>query len=338
MHIRYGVAICVVQLVLSILSSPVQGVRQLQIIAPLQSLTIADPEFTSETAESPFSSLRSQFLSKFRIGLQAETQVRKALQDAAASSELSSNGAGENVHWAKRAAMMDQKKHSQQEKSVEQAYDEAVASIPARTFSSRRRPNRNQYQFVGVIQSSASSSSQEPPIVWYTRKKPKEAKWTVRLIHPHRDAILKDLYDRGKIDIFAHYSNRGIQQTEPPESTTLTSSSASSAAKTSYQPTVQCRYLVRERSWKNLWNMSLKHVFTDNSGMFWRERRFPSQELYTDGQVVYESTYRFLDGRNGMRKVSSLSDFLRSRAVDAKIKKNLLQRLAKDVPDLVLEE
>jgi hypothetical protein len=342
MYVRTAVTIWIIQLFACMLSSlSVSGVRQLQIVAPLQSLTIADPEATREAAESPlpFPSFRSRFLAKFRIGLQAETKARKALQDAAASTDLASSTTSGNLHWAKQATQMDQKKYNQQEKIVEQAYDEAVASLPARASSPPSRSNRNRYQFVGVIQSSASSRQQDPPIVWYTRQKPKEAKWTVRLIHPHRDAILKDLYARGKIDIFAHYSNRGISPPESSESPSpTTTSSTSAASKVSHQPTIQCRYAVRERSWKNLWNMSLKHFFTDNSGMFWRERRIPSQQLYTDGQVVYESTYRYLDGRNGMHKVSSLSDFLRSRAVDAKIKQNLLQRLAKDVPDLVLED
>ena len=332
MHARATLLFCVIQLIASSLS-PVRGVRQLQIVAPLHSLTIADPEVQrdGDEAGSPVSSFRSQFLSKFRVGLQAEVKARKALQDATASNEPPSTTG--SVHWATQAAMNDQKKHSMQEKIVEKAYDEAVASIPLHSAPSQRRTNRNQYQFVGVIQDKTSSN--EPPIVWYTRKKPKLAKWTVRLIHPHRDAILKDLYDRGKIDIFAHYTNQGILQ----ESTdTATTTSSSVAPKVSYQPTIQCRYTVRERSWKNLWNVSLKHMFTDSSGMFWRERRFPSQQLFTDGQVVYESTYRYLDGRNGMHKVSSLSDFLRSRAVDPKIKQSLLQRLAKDVPDLVLED
>jgi hypothetical protein len=330
MYVRPGPYVCIFQLILLSLSVA-RGVRQLQIVAPLQSLTIADPEVTreGEVTESHFSSFRSQFLSKFRIGLQAETKARKALQEATV---LNEPAVPKGLNWATQAAMVDQTKHTLQEKIVEQAYDEAVASIPLRA-SSQRRTNRNQYQFVGVIQDKASGN--EPPIVWYTRKKPEQAKWTVRLIHPHRVAILKDLYDRGKIDIFACYTNRGISQ-EPPKSSTT--SNASVVPKMSYQPKIQCRYMVRERSWKNLWNMSFKHMFTDSSGMFWRERRLSSQQLYTDGQIVYESSYRYLDGRNGMHKVSSLSDFLRSRAIDPTVKQSLLQRLAKDVPDLVLED
>ena len=88
---------------------------------------------------------------------------------------------------------------------------------------------------------------------------------------------------------------------------------------------------------RNLWNFSPKHVLTDSSGMYWRERRV-RPGLYTDGQTVYEASYRYADGRNGMYRKSTLGQFLESTKVPDKQKKHILERLDKDAPDLVLEE
>jgi hypothetical protein len=387
----------------------VSAVRNLQIVVPLQSLTIWDPETQtssssaqSDTADATATAtddsttdsyFRSKFLSKFRMGLQAEMQARKLLQQQLPNSNSidnsnnksnnnnndsksnsgkrnrnkrtngdtnNNNSKNNSKDWAIQAARRDQQQHLVQEKIVEQAYDDATrhqrdnASIPEQhqqqglsTTTTITTKNRNPYQFVGVITTHTNRVEQQPPIVWYTRKKPPQAKWTVRLIHPNRDAIIKDLYDRRKIDIFAKYTNLGIP------STTTTKASSQPVATTntntaSYQPLIQSQYIVRERSWKNLWNMSWKHIWTDSSGMYWRERRLSSTattwtttttpQLYTDGQTVYEATYRYRDGRNGMHKVSSMTEFLNSRSIDTKMKQRILRRLAKDVPDVVIEE
>ena len=88
---------------------------------------------------------------------------------------------------------------------------------------------------------------------------------------------------------------------------------------------------------RNLWNVSPKRFFTDSSGMYWRERRL-KPGLYTDGNTVYEATYRYRDGRNGMHRVSPLRTYLDSPAVDPKQKERILKKLAADAPDVVLEE
>jgi hypothetical protein len=387
----------------------VSAVRNLQIVLPLQSLTIWDPETqTSSSAQSATddatttadattvdSYFRSKFLSTFRMGLQAEMQVRKLLQQQLPNSNSINNSNSNNSNdsksnsgkrnrnkrtngdtttnnnnnnnnskdWAIRAARRDQQQHLAQEKLVEQAYDDATRQRDNASIPDQQQPqhvstttittkNRNPYQFVGVITTHTNrveQQQQQPPIVWYTRKKPPHAKWTVRLIHPNRDAIIKDLYDHRKIDIFAKYTNLGI----PSSTTTTTKASSQPVVATtntntaSYQPLIQSQYIVRERSWKNLWNMSWKHIWTDSSGMYWRERRLSSTaattwtttpQLYTDGQNVYEATYRYRDGRNGMHKVSSMTEFLNSRSIDTKMKQRILRRLAKDVPDVVIEE
>jgi hypothetical protein len=87
---------------------------------------------------------------------------------------------------------------------------------------------------------------------------------------------------------------------------------------------------------RNLWNRSPKHCLTDSSGMYWRERRLPSG-LYTDGNTVYESSYRYRDGRNGMHRRSSYEQFLKSPSISIAQKNRIRRRLQHDVPDVVLE-
>jgi hypothetical protein len=95
--------------------------------------------------------------------------------------------------------------------------------------------------------------------------------------------------------------------------------------------------LVREKSFKNLWNFSPKQFFTDSSGMYWRERRL-NPGLYTDGSIVYEASYRYRDGRNGMKRFSTLSQFMSSKTIPSKQKERIMQRLKQASPDVVLEQ
>lgn len=71
--------------------------------------------------------------------------------------------------------------------------------------------------------------------------------------------------------------------------------------------------------------------------MYWRERRL-RPGVFTDGTSVYETTYRYSDGRNGIRKVRSLDAFLDSTSIDVKTKTKVQEALAKKFPDVVLEE
>lgn len=70
--------------------------------------------------------------------------------------------------------------------------------------------------------------------------------------------------------------------------------------------------------------------------MYWRERRLPDG-LYTDGNTVYEHCYRYTDGRNGMRRVSTLDQFMSSKIVDPSLKENAAKCVDKPSPDIVLE-
>jgi hypothetical protein len=89
--------------------------------------------------------------------------------------------------------------------------------------------------------------------------------------------------------------------------------------------------------YRNLWNFSPKHVFTDSSGMYWRERRL-RPGMYTDGANVYEASYRYGDGRNGMRRMTNFQQFMASKSIGPAQKEKITKRLKEDVPDVVLEE
>lgn len=202
----------------------VSAVRNLQIASPLQALTIWDPQVKDQVSTTP----RKRFLAKFRAGLQAEARARKEIA-AKQSQQLQLEAQTKN--WAQRAAAADQQIRASEEARLEQAFDRAVAQVEEHQVPQSKAisaKNPNQYQFVGVV----NPSSNETPITWYARKKPADAKWSVRLIHANRRAILKDLHNRGKVDIFAKYENTGQTSEE------------------SNIPVVQSQYNVRERSWK----------------------------------------------------------------------------------------
>lgn len=210
----------------------VWAVQKLQIACPLQALTIWDPE-TKEQAAIEGPTRRFRFLPRFRVGLQAEANARKELAENRLTPQQV-NAASKD--WAKNAASSERNRRDVEERIVEQAYDQAVKEFDnvAAMNNFRTKKNANKYQFVGVVNSSSGSSSEgsKPPITWYARKKPAHAKWSLRLVHVNRDAIIKDLFNRGKVDIFAKYDNTGAVDEKTK------------------QPIVHAKYIVRQRSWK----------------------------------------------------------------------------------------
>jgi len=217
-------------LVLLATMQSVSAVRKLQIVSPLQALTIWDPELKEEVVETGGPTRRSRFLERFRTGLQAEADTRKKLAESEKVAQQQQVVGDKN--WAAKAAAMEMQQVHANEKMVEQAYDQAVAQFDAKTQRKMKKKNANKFQFVGVINSSSSGASEEKPITWYARKKPSDAKWSLRLVHVNREAILKDLYNRGKIDVFGRYENTGKRDEKTG------------------QPIIQSKYTVRERSWK----------------------------------------------------------------------------------------
>ena len=87
---------------------------------------------------------------------------------------------------------------------------------------------------------------------------------------------------------------------------------------------------------RTLWNFSPKHFFTDSSGMYWRERRL-RPGLYTDGASVYETSYRYKDGRNGIRRSRTLSQFMQDATIDKATKSRVMKLLKRSHPDIVIE-
>jgi len=278
----------------------------LRFASPLQTFTIFDNK------EEPLP--REEYLSKYSVGLKAEMDKRNELQEK--YEEFLARQDKESPGWARKAAKYERNLRSAQERLSAKAFDEAVRKFERqekkRQKSSSSSRNPNKYQFVGVINKSKPNS----PIEWYARKRPAQATWSVRLVHVNKRAIIKDLFNQGKVDVMAKYHNTGFAEEETKERL------------------VEGQYHVKERSWRTLWNFSPKHFFTDSSGMYWRERRV-RPGVFTDGATVYETAYRYKDGKNGIRALGSLDHFLASNPEE---KDKVLKKVETGTPDLVLEK
>lgn len=287
------------------------GAKNMRILSPLKALTIWDPETKEAEATTP----RKRFLSIFKARLEAESEARKELKTRQPQELQASASSGSD--WAKDAAMSERRRRRAEERYVEAASDRAadLAAENSKAGSLTSGKSSNKYQFVGVVNPKVSAK----PIKWYAREKAAGSKWSVRLVHVDQAAVVTDLFRRGEVDIYAKYKNTGKVNEE---------------TKTAI---IESEYSVRERSFKNLWNFSPKHFFTDSSGMYWRERRL-RPGLYTDGNNVYEASFRYRDGRNGMHRLSSFKQFLASKGIDQRQKEKISKRLREDTPDVVLEE
>jgi hypothetical protein len=197
----------------------VVAIKSLRILSPLKALTVWDPE----TKEDP-PTARSRFLPEFRARLEAEAEARKELKQKK-DQELQASATS---RWAGSAAMSDRHRRKLEESYVERASDQAAAKAMASVVAAQKTKNDNQYQFVGVVNPKASG----PPIKWYARKKPAGSKWSVRLVHVDKAAVITDLFRRGEVDIFAKYKNTGNVY---PESSI---------------PVIEAEYSVRERSFR----------------------------------------------------------------------------------------
>jgi len=320
-----------------LLAGAASAVKEVQFASPLQSLTIPDPELLENAkSKSPdehapqqgaLETNRRRFLPRFLTGLKAENTVRE--QIAMGQVKLGDEDDGIDLggkDWVGNAQVAQARRRRKEDAVIEKGFDAAMARYDAASAAAASKAstkqNPNQYQFVGLV----DKSNAKKPISWHARPKPAGAKWSVRLLHVNKDVIVKDLFDRGKIDIFAKYTNTGKMKT----------TKEGDVEKPTNIPIVTTKYEVRERSLKNLFNFSPKHFFTDSSGAYWRERRL-RPGMYTDGETVYESSYRYRDGRNGMHKMGTLSQFLSSKSFDSKDKEKILKKLKQAAPDVVLE-
>lgn len=218
-------------------STPSPNSNNLRFASPLQCLTIWE-EKQKVDATTP----RSRFLKKFKAGLEAEVETRKALKARNEQALLKlEEKEGDTHDWAKKAATLERRQRREEDLLVEEAYDEAIKSFITShqqkqdALQKTTRSNPNKYQFVGVINNNSdAASSTKNPITWYARKKPPKATWSLRLIHVNRDAIIKDLFTRGKVDILACYKNTGELDKE------------------TNQCIVKTEYIVKERSWRQV--------------------------------------------------------------------------------------
>jgi len=222
---NFAVVVASLAILLTAFSTDASTPPNLRFVSPLQSLTIWDEEVKEEC-----STPRSRFLPKFKAGLTAEVETRKALKarNEKALTQLEEQGGD----WAKKAAFLERRQQRQADQLAEEAYDEAIKSFTSQQKAALQvansKSNPNKYQFVGVVNKSSSSK----PVTWYARKKPASAKWSLRLVHVNRDAIIKDLFNRGKVDVFARYRNTGQADEE------------------SKQQIIKTDYIVKERSWR----------------------------------------------------------------------------------------
>jgi hypothetical protein len=208
--------------------SVASAVRELRIASSLTALTIWDNHQFKEEPQTH----RSRFLPRFRAGLSAESKVSKESADD--SDKKKARLSIDRADWAEQVASSNRRMQKTQAKAMEKAYDQAVAKYDDLQRNKQKSDgygsamSSNKYQFVGVVNANAS----ENPITWYARRKAPQAQWSVRLIHINKRAIIKDLFNRGKVDLFARYENTGKRNVETK------------------QPMVEAQYIVRERSWK----------------------------------------------------------------------------------------
>jgi hypothetical protein len=208
----------------------VTAVRDLQIVTPLQALTIPDGGGFNATELTR----RQAFLERFQAGIEAEMKVLdRKNNNYGASTAAGSSGLD---------FLMEE------DKEAERAFTTATKAVASRQ-ETRRKLKQNgddgrqqQYQFVGVIQPVVESSSSSstgagggggggPAIIsWYARPKPKDARWSMRLVHVNREAVIKHLFDQGKVDIYGKYQ-------------TVTDAATG-------ERMVEAKYTVTPRSWR----------------------------------------------------------------------------------------
>ena len=123
---------------------------------------------------------------------------------------------------------------------MEKGYDDATRLYDAKIAAREQRSaavaagggSGSKYQFVGVVNNAKD-------VTWYARKKPSNSKWNMRLIHVNRDAVLRDLFVKGKIDLYGGYKNQGMGVV-----------GGGDGEKKSVGPSIMGEYSVKERSWR----------------------------------------------------------------------------------------
>lgn len=207
--------------------------KTLQILSPLQSLTIFPKEIEeSSTTTAP----RDAFLPKFQAGMTAETKMKERLarrRELLSSSNDSDDTIGSGEGWEKRLAERERLRDEQDEEIVEGAWDRATALFQSTPSTSTGVVSKSPYQFVGVIQPPNNSQK----VKWYARKRPTGSTWNIRMIHVNKDAIIRDMFTNGKVDVMGKYVNTGKPFDEVKE-----------GEKPSLRPLIKGEYVVKPRS------------------------------------------------------------------------------------------
>ena len=333
------------------------GIGRVTFAPGLRTFTIYDHDITSFDNRT-VTVRREKFLQRVKAGLEAERPIRNTFRAKLESLEQdlvrqmqrsgkSSTGVEEIVMdeeiWEKKLNDEKRKLLEQEELEAQAAFDRGFSSIKeekaAMDLTKPTNPtlkSTNKYQYVGVINApkirtkgkesvdkEAVSSNIFNSVQWYARKKPKKSNWTLRLVHVDRAAILHHFFQKGKIDFYAEYRNTGEVNSQ--------------TGKIIVNPV----YTARPRNLFTLWNVNpIKALFLDRSGHKYRERRIPGG-IYTDGAKVYQASYDFHYGRNGMKLLSNnLGKYLNettlfSREKAEKFTEKILQE--RKSPDIVVE-
>ena len=159
--------------------------------------------------------------------------------DDSDSDGIAGAGAGAGVGWEKQMEMREKVRAEKEEGIVDRAWDRATLPFDkAATQSSAASSNASnapnaKYQFVGVIQPPNSDKK----VKWYARKRPQGSKWNIRMLHVNRDAIIRDMFTSGKVDIMGKYVNTGEPLDELKE-----------GERPSLAPRIKAQYSVKPRS------------------------------------------------------------------------------------------
>ena len=220
--------------------------KTLQFVSPLQSLTIFPKEVIKEH-KSP----REEYLDQLKAGLTAEERVRESIALERRSRDIEEKDDIEYVGpgWDKKSIEKEKSRLEKEALRLEQAFDVGVRKhekLSSKAKLEKKDTGKlakrsSDYQFVGVIQPSMDENT--PIVKWYARKRPSDlsSKWNVRLIHVNRDAIIRDLFVQGKVDIYGQYVNTGIFANDG-----TTGEITSVLGK----PLIEKNYSVRGRSWR----------------------------------------------------------------------------------------
>jgi hypothetical protein len=214
--------------------------KTLQFISPLQSLTIFPKEDVKE-----YKSPRDDYLAKLKAGLSAEERVRERITSERGRDVDKDDAEYVGPGWEEKSVEKEKFRLDKEALRLEQAFDAGVrkyekSSAKAKVEKKKEVPKKSEYQFVGVIQPPLDDNT--PVVKWYARKRPADlsSKWNVRLIHVNRDAIIRDLFLRGKVDIYGEYVNTGKFANDGDGET----------APVLGKPLIDGKYSVRERSWR----------------------------------------------------------------------------------------